>query len=105
MQIPHFVKLRNLYDPNDLAIVAISFEDEKTVRSFVEKQKINYQLVAETISNLPPPYADITALPTTFFIDRDGLIKYVTDGYHDFDELDELVRLIESKQDLNQSGQ
>jgi len=105
MQIPHFVKLRNLYDPNDLAIVAISFEDEKTVRSFVKKQKINYQLATETISNLPPPYANVISLPTTFFIDRDGLIRYVTDGYHDFDELNELVRLLESKQGPNQSGQ
>ena len=37
--------------------------------------------------DLPSPYKDVSAIPTTFFIDRKGVIQNVFVGYHDFDNL------------------
>jgi hypothetical protein len=36
---------------------------------------------------LPQPYSDIRRLPTTFFIDRDGVLRHVSVGYRDYNRL------------------
>lgn len=100
MEIPHFVKLRNQYDANDLVIIGISSEDEETLRSFKKKHRINYLI--STSSDLPSPYADITSIPTTFFIDREGIIKHVASGYHDFKELNLFVKSLDKEKDPNE---
>ena len=100
MEIPHFVKLRNMHDSNDLVIIGISSEKEKTIRSFGEKHRINYSLAVER--DLPSPYADVTSIPTTFFIDRDGIIRHVSGGYHDFKELNGFVLALDRKEDPNE---
>jgi peroxiredoxin len=100
MEVPHFVKLRNRYDVNDLVIIGISSEEEATIRSFISKHRINYVLAVGR--NLGLPYADITSLPTTFFIDRKGVIKHVAEGYHDFEELNTFVIALDRKPDANE---
>jgi len=84
-EIPHFIQLVNQTSRNDLVIVGISSEDAKTLTDFIKKQGINYPIGSAT--NPPSPYADIQAIPTTFFIDRHGVIQTVAVGYHEFDDL------------------
>jgi peroxiredoxin len=103
MEIPHFIKLRNRYDANDLMIIGLSSEKESTIRSFGKKHRINYALAVEP--NLVAPYADITSIPTTFFIDREGVIRYVTEGYHDFENLNTYIMLLDHKHDANEETQ
>ncbi|MHC4334166.1 MAG: TlpA family protein disulfide reductase [Planctomycetota bacterium] len=100
MEIPHFVKLSNMYDANELVIIGISSEKEATLRSFRDKQRINYALVAE--SNLPPPYGKAVGIPTTFFIDREGIIRDVLVGYHDFARLNARVVALDQPGDPNE---
>ncbi len=100
MEIPHFVKLRDMYDSNDLVIIGISREDERTVASFGDKNRINYLLVAE--KNLPSPYTDVVSIPTTFFIDRKGIIRNVATGYQDFESLNSFVAALDSNKEPNQ---
>lgn len=85
-EIPHFIQLINETSRDDLVIVGISDEDEATLREFVGKQGVNYP-VGGAASELVSPYAAITAIPTTFFIDREGVIQFVLEGYHDLGEL------------------
>ena len=99
MEIPHLVKLANSFDSNDLVIIGISSEPNETLRSFAEKENINYTLALE--GDLPSPYADITSVPTTFFIDRQGVIRNIVTGYHDFDELKALIMTLDPKPDPN----
>jgi len=101
-EIPHFVKLRSRYDANDLVIIGISSEDEKTLSSFANEHRINYLLASEKDLYLPAPYADITSIPTTFFIDREGIIRNVISGYHDFEQLNALTVALEHKKDPNE---
>jgi len=100
MEIPHFVKLRNRYDPSDLVVIGISDEKVETIRAFTEKRRINYTLAIG--KNLPSPYGDITSIPTTFFIDRNGVIRCVVDGYHSFKELNALVVALDHRHDPNE---
>jgi len=84
-EIPHFIRLRNEASPDELVIVGISSEDAATLKAFVKKKGVNYPIASA--DDLPPPYRDVTGIPTTFFIDRQGVIQNVFVGYHDFDEL------------------
>lgn len=81
-EIPHFIKLRSEASADELIIVGISTEDEKTLQSFVKKKGINYPIASA--DDLPAPYKEVSGIPTTFFIDRKGVIQEVLVGYHDF---------------------
>jgi peroxiredoxin len=99
-EIPHFVRLSNTYDSNDLVIIGISSEKERTLRSFRAKRGINYVLAAGR--NLPPPYGDVVSIPTTFFIDREGIIRDVLMGYHNFARLNAGVMALDRPTDPNE---
>jgi peroxiredoxin len=99
-EIPHFVRLSNTYDSNDLVIIGISSEKEATIRSFRDRRRINYVLAAAR--NLPSPYRDATSIPTTFFIDREGIIRDVLMGYHNFARLNARVIALDQPDDPNE---
>ncbi|MBX3178025.1 MAG: redoxin domain-containing protein [Candidatus Hydrogenedentes bacterium] len=85
-EIPHFIQLASELT-DDLVIVGISDEDEETLRAFAETKGINYVLASS--DDLPSPYGDVVSIPTTFFIDRNGVIQQVLTGYHDLEDLRE----------------
>lgn len=89
MEIPHLNQLYGDTSRDDLVILGISDEDEGTLKPFVKAKGINY-LVASA-KELPAPYKDVQVIPTTFFIDRKGVIQSVLRGYHDLDQLKELA--------------
>jgi peroxiredoxin len=84
-EIPHFIKLASEASPDELVIIGISSEDADTLKAFVKKNGINYPIASA--DDFPSPYKDVTGIPTTFFIDRQGVIQNVLVGYHDFDQL------------------
>jgi peroxiredoxin len=84
-EIPHFIQLRRETSPDELVMLGISNEDPETLKAFVKRKGMNYPVASA--EKLPSPYDDVTAIPTTFFIDRKGVIQAVFVGYHDFAEL------------------
>ena len=84
-EIPHFNKLRSAIPEDELALVGISSESESTVKEFLLKHDLGYQVAAS--EDLPSPYSNIIVIPTTFFIDRNGIIQSVLVGYKEYDEL------------------
>lgn len=81
-EIPHFIQLRNEASTEELVLVGVSTEDAETLKAFVKKQGVNYPI--GSADNLPSPYKDVEGIPTTFFIDRQGVIQNVFVGYHEF---------------------
>jgi peroxiredoxin len=86
-EIPHFIELRKTTDAKELVIIGISNESAEKIKTFAEKHNINYPLAPTQDDKLPEPYNKITSIPTTFFIDRQGVIENVLIGYHSFEEL------------------
>lgn len=84
-EIPHFVQLASEHPADELIIIGVSDEDPETLRPFMEEMGINYPIVSQ--SGLPSPYDDVVSIPTTFFIDRNGVIQKVLSGYHDYEAL------------------
>ena len=84
-EIPHFVQLSNEFHPQELFLIGISNEDVATLQSFRNEHNMNYPVASADLG--PPPYGDIEAIPTTFFLDENGIIQQVFVGYHDYEGL------------------
>ncbi|MCX6349429.1 MAG: redoxin domain-containing protein [Candidatus Aureabacteria bacterium] len=86
-EIPHFIELRKTVPENELAIIGISNEEAEKLVKFGRDNKVNYPLARADDEKLPKPYADVTGIPTTFFIDRQGIIQDVAVGYRSLEDL------------------
>jgi peroxiredoxin len=84
-EIPHFIRLFGQTSRDDLVIIGISDETAAKLQGFVATNGMNYPVASAT--NLPAPYNDLEYIPTTFFIDRKGVIQTIAVGYHDYDQL------------------
>ncbi len=84
-EIPHFIHLVSQTSTNDLVVIGISSENEKTLRTFIKENGMNYPVASS--GKLPAPYDSIESIPTTLFIDRHGVIQNIYVGYHDFEDL------------------
>ena len=80
-EIPHFVQLYNETSRDELILVGISQEDAETLKPFAKKHGVNYPIASA--QDLAAPYSDVQSIPTTFFIDRNGVIQSIAVGYHD----------------------
>jgi peroxiredoxin len=80
VEIPHLIGLRKEHKKDDLAILALSNETARHLKSFGETKGINYSVVPLGSSVLPQPYADVRSIPTSFFIDKNGTIKLAAVG-------------------------
>lgn len=87
MEIPHFIQLQQEHSTNDLVIVGISAEDRAVLKPFASARSMNYPVASSMGQELPAPFDRIRAIPTTFFLDREGNIEEVVVGYHDYDSL------------------
>jgi len=73
-EIPTLVEMQKQYGPQGLEIVGVAMDDDATPASigrFAREANINYTLLigSDKVSDL---YGGVEALPTTFYIDRDG---------------------------------
>jgi len=80
VEIPHLIELRREYKQDDLAILALSNETARHLKSFGDTKGINYSVVPIGASVLPQPYAGVRSIPTSFFIDKNGTIKLAAVG-------------------------
>jgi peroxiredoxin len=74
-EIPHFVQLQSKYQSQGLVIVGLSLDagGVKDVAPFVEKHNVNYPMLIGN-DDVAKAYGGVSAIPTTFVIDRQGKI-------------------------------
>ena len=98
-EIPHFVKLYEAYKDKGLEIVGLALERdqskaEKLVTDYAKANGVTYPLAAIDGSKDPAVKAvpGFQSIPTTLFIDRDGKVRKIKIGYHDYDALEKTVK-------------
>ncbi len=84
-EIPHFIDLFKETSRDDLVVVGISSEDAATLKPFVKQKGIPYPIASA--ADLAAPYSDVRSIPTTFFIDRRGVIQEILVGYDELADL------------------
>lgn len=75
-EIPWFVDLQKRYGAQGLQIVGVNMDDEgdrKNVVRFAAENSINYPILLGK-ENVAEQYGGIDYLPTTFYIDRNGVV-------------------------------
>jgi len=75
-EIPGYIELQKKYGPEGLVIVGISLDQQgpDVVKPFAEKQGINYPLVMGD-EKVVADFGGVEGIPTTFLIDRNGMIR------------------------------
>jgi peroxiredoxin len=84
MAIPHLQDLQDEFGDRGLTIVGVAMDQqgERVVRPFAEKNHLRFK-VAMPNGRIAQDYCGISALPTTFIIDPDGVIQRKYIGYRD----------------------
>jgi len=79
VEIPGYIALQKKYESKGLVIVGISVDAQGpgVVKKFVEQQGINYRIVManDEVQAAFGGAEGLTAIPTTFIIDRTGKIR------------------------------
>jgi len=75
-EIPGYVELQKKYGADGLVFVGVSVDTDgpEVVRRFIKEHGVNYTVVMAD-DKVVDAYAPIEGYPTTFIIDRDGLIR------------------------------
>ena len=86
-------RFNKTYQKKGLAILGIALDDKEKVSKFAKDYNINYPIVIgdQSISAL---YGGITGIPTTFIIDRKGVIKAVHVGYKTKDVFEKEIKAL-----------
>lgn len=84
-EIPGFVALQNKYKDQGVEVVGVSLDDGwGPVRPFMKSYNVNYTIVLADQSvagDLVAQYGNFRGIPTTFIIDREGMIRERHEGY------------------------
>ena len=91
--IPDLIKLADS-NGSDLVILGLSNEPVDKLAPFVKEVKINYPIIAYHDKDVSAPYSKVTAIPTLFLIDSEGIIQDVLTGYHEPEELQSRLKKI-----------
>jgi peroxiredoxin len=83
-ELPDFVALQKQYADKGVVIVGVSLDQggPGVVSSFVKSHGIDYRIVIGN-DNVATAYGNIQAIPTTFVIDRKGVIAAKHEGQTD----------------------
>lgn len=86
-ELPHFVAFARSGQAADTLVIGVSRERPEVLRQFVKEQGLTYPIASANLADWPEPFASVHLIPTTFFIDRNGLIQFIKVGYLTYDKL------------------
>jgi len=79
-EIPALVSIRNEYKPKGVVFLGIAIDDtEKDVKKFIAQLGFTFPIGLDKTGKIKDAFG-VYGLPTTFFIDKEGLINYFHPG-------------------------
>ena len=79
-EMPTLVNLHSLYSERGFSVIGISVDDSADkVRAFAPVHELNYPLLIAN-AKVRADYGGVTAIPTTFMIDKKGVVRFVEVG-------------------------
>lgn len=77
--LPNLQKLREEFSEGELAIVALRLRHESDGDEAQSETHPSFPVAV--LETMPEPYGDVPSHPTTFFIDRNGVVEFVSEGF------------------------
>lgn len=79
--IPEIEKMRGEFPSEEFQIIAINLDQKKKkALRFLSKNPVGYPSASDPKGRLPEQYG-VETMPTSYLIDRDGVIRYVHRGF------------------------
>lgn len=93
MEIPGYIEMQNKYGKDGLVIIGVSLDRKSPayVKKFAEANAMNYTVVMGDSASVEA-FGGFNAIPTTFLINRDGLIVHQKTGAMDRAEYEAIVK-------------
>ena len=93
IEMPWFVELQNQYGKDGLVVLGVAMDDSAApkIAEFTHEMGINYQVLLGT-DQVSDDYGNVQYLPTTFYIDRNGLIVDKMAGLLDRKDIEDSVK-------------
>ena len=81
VSLPELEALRQEYAGRGLEIVAVNLDrDLEQARRFLKKHPVGYASASDPEGRIPRTF-EVETMPTSFLIDRDGVIRHVQAGF------------------------
>jgi peroxiredoxin len=87
--LPQYEKLRGDLAHEQFAIVAINLDEEAAdATAFLKQHPVNYTILRDPAGDVPKAFG-VAGMPTSYLIDRDGIVRAVHTGFDpaDIDKL------------------
>jgi len=80
--LPEFENIQTSFsDRDDVVVIAINLdENPQDATDFINKINVTYKILADTSGKIPESFG-VNAMPTSYVIDKSGVIRYVHSGY------------------------
>lgn len=86
-EMPDIEKVYQEYKDKDLVVLAVDLgEDRDTVKNFIDKNKYSFKVLLDSDQSVGEKY-NISAIPVSYFIDRNGNVKAKRIGAMTKDEM------------------
>jgi len=99
-EIPDFIDLYSKYKDKGFVMLGLSVDEGglSDVIPFIKKNKINYTILMATNTDVPKAYGGIRGIPTTFVVDRRGIIREQFVGFRPKSTFESVItKLLEEK--------
>ena len=82
IEMPSLQEINDKYQPDGLAILALNQDEPVEVASeyFYDEMNLSFIPLQDVNSSVAAEYGGLNVLPTTYFIDRDGIISAIHHG-------------------------
>lgn len=94
-EMPEIEKLYQETKNSDLVIVAVEIgEPLSTVKTFIDQNKYNFKVLLDSDQSVAAQYG-ISAIPTSFFINKEGNIVAKNTGALNIDQMKEYIKTLD----------
>lgn len=96
-EMPEIEKVYQQYKDKDFVVLAVDLgEDKNTVKSFIQQNKYNFKVLLDSDQSVAAQY-NITAIPVSYFIDKDGNVVTKRVGALSEEEMQSYVKQLIGK--------
>ena len=86
LSFPFMNGLRSSFPPGDLVVIAVNVDHSSAAaRKFLQQQPANFTLLYDSTGKIAAKF-NISDMPTSILIGRDGRVRYVHKGFFQKDE-------------------
>ncbi len=92
-EIPDFQAFHEKYEDQGVKIIGIALDEQgaEIVQPFVEEMNMTYLSLIDTTQKAATEFGGIYGIPTTFIIDREGMVRKKHVGYMSYENLESAV--------------